>query len=169
MDTRDNTKDTDCVINSTVRVADVMERVFVSVTPDMTIKEVLRLFVKYRLQAAPVVDENDYLLGIISSADLMYNSNAPKIPRSFPIIGQKIFTNRVHNYGRDVQKMMKNTCKKVMTENVIIAKPEADLEQIAAVMLIDHLKVIPVVDNKRVVGLIKRSDIIEQMAKELIE
>lgn len=50
-------KDTDCVINSTVRVADVMERVFVSVTPDMTIKEVLRLFVKYRLQAAPVVDE----------------------------------------------------------------------------------------------------------------
>ena len=112
MDTRDNTKDTDCVINSTVRVADVMERVFVSVTPDMTIKEVLRLFVKYRLQAAPVVDENDYLLGIISSADLMYNSNAPKIPRSFPIIGQKIFTNRVHNYGRDVQKMMKNTCKK---------------------------------------------------------
>lgn len=83
-------KDTDCVINSTVRVADVMERVFVSVTPDMTIKEVLRLFVKYRLQAAPVVDENDYLLGIISSADLMYNSNAPKIPRSFPIIGQKI-------------------------------------------------------------------------------
>ena len=150
MDTRDNTKDTDCVINSTVRVADVMERVFVSVTPDMTIKEVLRLFVKYRLQAAPVVDENDYLLGIISSADL-------------------IFTNRVHNYGRDVQKMMKNTCKKVMTENVIIAKPEADLEQIAAVMLIEHLKVIPVVDNKRVVGLIKQSDIIEQMAKELIE
>ena len=65
--------------------------------------------------------------------------------------------------------MMKNTCKKVMTENVIIAKPEADLEQIAAVMLIEHLKVIPVVDNKRVVGLIKRSDIIEQMAKELIE
>lgn len=56
-----------------------------------------------------------------------------------------------------------------MTENVIIAKPEADLEQIAAVMLIEHLKVIPVVDNKRVVGLIKRSDIIEQMAKELIE
>lgn len=58
--------------------------------------------------------------------------------------------------------------QKVMTENVIIAKPEADLEQIAAVMLIEHLKVIPVVDNKRVVGLIKRSDIIEQMAKNLL-
>lgn len=64
-----------------VLVRDVMEKVFVSVTPDTPIRDVFRLFIKHRLLAVPVVDENSHLIGLISSADLMYRSSKPHIPR----------------------------------------------------------------------------------------
>ena len=60
-----------------VRVKDVMEKVFVSVTPDIPIRDVFRIFIKHRLLAVPVVDEEDHLIGLISSADLMYMSLTP--------------------------------------------------------------------------------------------
>ena len=57
-----------------VCVKDVMEKVFVSVTPDIPIRDVFRIFIKHRLLAVPVVDEEDHLIGLISSADLKIES-----------------------------------------------------------------------------------------------
>ena len=82
-----------------VRVKDVMEKVFVSVTPDIPIRDVFRIFIKHRLLAVPVVDEEDHLIGLISSADLMYRSSKPHIPR-LPFIGTKIYTSRVINFSQ---------------------------------------------------------------------
>lgn len=71
-----------------VLVRDVMEKVFVSVTADTPIRDVFRLFIKHRLLAVPVVDENSHLIGLISSADLMYRSSKPHVPR-LPFMGKK--------------------------------------------------------------------------------
>lgn len=46
-----------------VLVRDVMEKVFVSVTPDTPIRDVFRLFIKHRLLAVPVVDDDSHLIG----------------------------------------------------------------------------------------------------------
>ena len=53
-----------------------------------------------------------------------------------------------------------------MTKNVMIATPKADVEQVAAVMILEHLKVLPVVDNKRVVGMITRGCILKDLYRE---
>ena len=118
-----------------VRVKDVMEKVFVSVTPD------------------------------ISSADLMYRSSKPHIPR-LPFIGTKIYTSRVGKYAKEFKNLLDQPCEKLMTKNVMIATPKADVEQVAAVMILEHLKVLPVVDNKRVVGMITRACILKDLYRE---
>ena len=64
-----------------VPVRDVMYKMFVSVTPDTPVRKLFRLFVKHRLLAVPVVDDEEHLIGIITSADLMYRSSRPHIPR----------------------------------------------------------------------------------------
>ena len=58
------------------------------------------------------------------------------------------------------------TAQAMMTKDVIIASPDADVEQIAGVMVAEHLKVIPIVDGRRVVGIITRSNIIGELYRE---
>lgn len=149
-----------------VHVRDVMDKVFLSVTPDMTVRDVFRLFIKRRLMAVPVVDNGDHLLGLISSADLMYQGSKSKIARSLPLIGSKIMVSRIEKYAKLFRKLLNQPCKKIMTEDVMITTPDADVEQVAAVMILEHLKVLPVIDNKRVVGMIHRGSILQLMYNE---
>lgn len=58
------------------------------------------------------------------------------------------------------------TAKEMMTKNVIIAAPDADVEQLAGVMVAEHLKVIPIVDGRRVVGIVTRYNILDELYKE---
>ena len=54
-----------------------------------------------------------------------------------------------------------------MTEEVITAKADEDVEEVVAVMLDKHLKTVPVVDGKNhLIGEIARRDVIELIAKE---
>ena len=152
-----------------VYVRDVMEKVFVSVTPNIPIRDVFRIFIKHRLLAVPVVDEEDHLIGLISSADLMYRSSKPHIPRSLPFIGSKIYTSRVSKYAKEFKKLLDQPCSKLMTKDVMITTPKADVEQVAAVMILEHLKVLPVVDNKRVVGMITRACVLKDIYRESCE
>lgn len=148
-----------------VLVRDVMEKVFVSVTPDTPIRDVFRLFIKHRLLAVPVVDDDSHLIGLISSADLMYRSSKPHLPR-LPFMGTKVYTNRICKYVKEFKNLLDQPCKKRMTKDVMIATPRADIEQVAAVMVLEHLKVLPVVDNHRVVGMITRACILKDLYRE---
>jgi CBS domain-containing protein len=54
-----------------VRVRDVMASPVVTVAPDAALKEVASLLVERRINAVPVVDAGDRLIGIVSEADLL--------------------------------------------------------------------------------------------------
>ncbi|MCH2110363.1 MAG: magnesium transporter [Polyangiaceae bacterium] len=56
---------------ATAIVRDVMERNLVSVPPEMDQEEVARVFARYDMHALPVVDENQKLLGLITSDDVI--------------------------------------------------------------------------------------------------
>ena len=93
-----------------VLVRDVMEKVFVSVTPDTPIRDVFRLFIKHRLLAVPVVDDDSHLIGLISSADLMYRSSKPHLPR-LPFMGTKVYLQtwvKVKENWSDNMNLIKN-------------------------------------------------------------
>ena len=49
----------------------IMTDSVVSVSPDASLLDVLRLFVEENIHGAPVVDENEQLAGVISTSDLL--------------------------------------------------------------------------------------------------
>src|SRR3569833_3442436 len=54
-----------------LRARDLMVRDIISVTPDTTILDVHRLFVEEEIHGAPVIDENERVLGVITPLDLL--------------------------------------------------------------------------------------------------
>lgn len=146
--------------------SDIMEKVFVTASPDTSVFDLVHMFVKNKVSVIPVVDQEEKLIGIITDADLLYKKIKPHVPHYVNLLGANIYYNGISEYDRGFKKLMACTAKELMTKDVIIAAPDAAVEQIAGVMVAEHLKVIPIVDNHRVVGIVTRYNILDELYKE---
>lgn len=114
-------------------VATVMSGSVVSVRPDATCNDIAELLYTFAIGAVPVLDAHDELVGVVSAADLFRGCG-----------------------GTDVRRV----AAEVMTRRVVIVDPEASLSQTATLMRRRRLRWLPVVSNRRVVGIVSRSDLL---------
>lgn len=150
-----------------VRTAsDIMEKVFVTSSPETSVFDLVHMFVKNKVSAIPVVDGEEKLVGIITDADLLYKKIKPHVPHYVNLLGASIYYNGISEYDKGFKKLMACTAKDMMTKDVIIAAPDAEVEQIAGVMVAEHLKVIPIVKEKHIVGIVTRGNILDELYRE---
>ncbi|MCH4178941.1 MAG: CBS domain-containing protein [Megasphaera sp.] len=144
----------------------IMEKVFVTARPDTSVFDLVDMFVQNKIKAIPIVDNDEKLIGIITDADLLYKKIKPHVPHYVNLLGADIYCNGISEYDKGFKKLMACTAKEMMTKDVIFAAPNAGVEQIAGVMVAEHLKVIPVVENNRVIGIISRYHILDELYHE---
>jgi CBS-domain-containing membrane protein len=89
-----------------------------------------------RLTAVPVVDEQDRLVGIVSEADLVRD----------PLDGRRVPPAR--------------TVAGVMTTDVVSLSPDAGVPELARLMSGHGLRVVPIVEGGRLVGVVTRGDLL---------
>ncbi len=152
-----------------MKLEEIMNKYPVTVNADATIHEVAMLFVKHDISAIPVVDNDGVLMGIITEGDLLYKKVRPHTPHYVNILGASIFYAGIGEYNDNFKKLLAASVDKLMTKDVIYGEPDTDVEDIAAVMVEQHLKVVPVVKDSRVVGTVSRKDIMRLIAEETAE
>lgn len=132
-------------------VRDVMSSPVVTVTPGTLLKEVANLLVEHEISAVPVV-EHDELVGIVSEADLVPLELAPD-PRAHlaPVPAPPGHLPRV--------------VAEVMTREVVALPERADAAEAGRLMLERGIKSIPVVRERRVVGIVARRDLLKALAR----
>jgi len=59
-----------------MKARDVMVSPVITVKPSSSVKEVAKTFLERRISAAPVVDDQGKLVGIVSEGDLMHRAEA---------------------------------------------------------------------------------------------
>jgi CBS domain-containing protein len=136
-----------------VRAKDVMSSPVVTVRSETPLKEVAATLVDKRISAVPVVDGNGDLVGIVSEADLMTLEAEPD-PRSHIIP----LPHHEHHVPR--------TAAEVMTRHVVALHEQADVSEVAKLMLEHRIKQIPIVDGRRVVGIVARRDVLRVLARD---
>jgi CBS domain-containing protein len=136
-----------------MRAKDVMSSPVVTVRPETPLKEVAATLVERRISAAPIVDGNGDLVGIVSEADLMRLEAEPD-PRSHIIPLS-------HH-----QQQVPSTAAEVMTRDVVALHQQADISEVAKLMLEHRIKQIPIVDGRRVVGIVARRDVLRVLARD---
>jgi len=135
-----------------MRVKDLMTTPVVTLRPGTPIKEAAALLVRHGISGAPVVDDHEQLIGIVSESDLMALETSPD-PRS-RILPQRWRRIRV---PRRVEQ--------VMTREVVSLPEGADVSDAARLMLERRVKRIPVVEAGRVVGIVSRRDVLRLLAR----
>ena len=134
-------------------VRDVMTTTVVSVTPDATVRQALRLLDAHSITSLPVVDEEGRLAGVVSEADLLRES-VPEDARSrmLPV-----------DIPRDVPA---RTVGDVMTTHPVTLSPSDDLAVAVDLLTSTAVKSAPVVDHGAVAGVLSRRDVVHLLARD---
>ncbi len=135
-----------------MRARDVMTSPVITVRATTPVKEVARTLVEHEISAVPVVDEEEHLIGIVSEADLVTLETQPD-PRAQAI---PVVTHRLHLPG---------TAADVMTRDVVAEREDADVAEVARLMIEHRLKTIPIVRDGTVIGIVARRDVLRVLSR----
>lgn len=134
------------------RVQDVMTTRLVTISPETTYHEAVRLMTGHKVNALPVVDRHGQLAGMVSEADLLR-----KQERSFSRFG----TGLRHRTRRERAQAQGGMAGELMTSPAITIHPTAPLGAAARLMNGHNIRRLPVVDHSgKLIGIVSRRDLL---------
>ena len=149
-----------------MNASDVMTRNVLSVRPEATIAEAIRLMLDNRISGLPVLDETGRLVGILTEGDLLRRGETGTErhrPRWLEILmgPGRLAEEYVRTHGRRIAE--------VMTRDPVGVSPDTPLEEIVALMERHRIKRVPVLDGDVPVGILSRADLLRGLAGALAE
>ncbi len=144
-------------------VADIMTREVVSVKGTTTVREMSEIFDKMRFGSLPVLDDQGNLSGIVTASDLIEQGRPLHIPTVISLFDWIIPLESEQSLERDLKRITAQTAAELASKDVVIISPGETVSRAAELMSIHKLHAIPVVDGKKVVGMVSRIDIIRAM------
>ncbi len=142
-----------------LRVADVMHSDWPVLGPGETVEGAIKLFAETGVSGAPVV-EGGRLVGILTEGDLIFRDAEIKSPGFLDILGGLIPLGSWDEYRQEALKSAGVTVDEVMTAEVVTVAPEDSLADAATTMAEERRKLIPVVEDGTLRGVITRMDIL---------
>lgn len=143
-----------------MKVADIMTRSVISIRPDTRVGDIARILREKSLSGLPVVTEDGELVGIVTELDMLSRHAKPQLPTFLPLLGAYIPL-RSKEYNESLRRITGVTAEDIMTTPVNTTTPDADIEDVAAVMISNRSNPLPVVDEDgRLIGIISRTDIL---------
>ncbi len=113
----------------------------VTVRPDQTVREAVALLADKRIGAVVVVDEANRPIGIVSERDVV-----------------RVLAQNDHVLSEPVSR--------VMTIDVIIARPGDDSKAVSKTMTVKRFRHLPVMDHGELVGIISIGDVVKAQLDE---
>lgn len=135
-------------------VADVMTVGAISVQRDTPFRQIVDIMELHNINAVPVVDAADHVIGLVSSADLMSKIEYAGNHGRALFERQRVRAARVKSTG--------TAAGDLMTTPVVTVSARTSLVAAAKVMDEGRLKRLPVVDQDgRLVGMVTRRDLLK--------
>ncbi len=124
----------------------------ITVNPDTSVPDALRLMREHKVRRLPVVDRHGKLVGIVSDKDLLYASPSPATTLAVWEIPELLGKLRV---------------EKVMTHGVITVTEDTALEEAARIMADSKIGGLPVMRGGSLVGIITETDLFKSLLELL--
>jgi len=130
-------------------ISEIMVRNVVSVLETFNINLLDEIFSAYRISHLPVLDSKNDVSGIISKKDYFYFL--------------RFLSNETS--GKEWTKKQKEnfTAKEIMTPSPITLKPDDKLELAIKIFLETNYHCIPIVEEKKLVGVLTPYDILKEL------
>lgn len=113
---------------------DIMTQSVVTALPSMRVRDLAKLLADSHISGAPVVDQAEKLLGIVSEADILSRRRGQETVRS------------------------------IMTTDVVAVGDAESVQEISLLLSMKRINRVPVLREGKVVGIVSRTDIVKAVA-----
>ncbi|HLR60678.1 MAG TPA: CBS domain-containing protein [Pseudogracilibacillus sp.] len=147
-----------------MQIKDIMTKEVITVSKDDTVEKCANLLSRYELSGLPVVDNEGYIEGIITEADLIKHNTKVEVPAFLEILGGIIYLDNPNKYLENVKKSMGHFVQTVMTEEVATVIEDEEVEAAANILVSKKVNRLPVVDvTGKLAGIVSRKDVMEHL------
>ena len=156
-----------------MKIEDAMKKDVIKFNELDKIVDVAQSFRDNKISGAPVVDENNKVVGVISEGDIMrlLEVHSPKInlilPAPLDLIELPLrMKYELDEIAEDMQRAGSTVIDQIMTKKVVKIGPDASISDAAELMDSHKVKRLPVVNKDgKLIGIVTRGDIIGAMVK----
>ncbi len=140
--------------------SDVMTKTVITIQPNTSVLDAIRLMLDQRISGLPVVDDAGELVGMLTEGDMLRRvetGTERTRPRWLDFLrdpGSKA-ADYVRSHGRKVGELM--------TGDVASVRENAPLEEVVALMESRRVKRVAVVRDNRLVGIVSRADLLRAL------
>jgi CBS domain-containing protein len=149
---------------------EIMQTRFQTLSPRNTIAEAVKHFQRAnadkqkKVFGLMVTDDNDQLVGMLSMYDILLFIQ----PKHAHIWGEMEDIDPTQLYDERLEKVKTILVGDIMTPEVVTITPATHLMVIADIMIKKHIRRLPVVDGREVVGIVFVSDVFHQLLKKFM-
>lgn len=144
-------------------VADIMTRNVVSIKGSTTVREMAGIFDTMRFGTLPIVDDAGNLTGIVTASDLIEQDRPLHIPTFISLFDWVIPLGGESSLQKDLDKITAQTASELGSTDVVTVTPSDTVSNVAEIMSNKKLHALPVLEGKKLVGMVSRIDIIRSM------
>ncbi|MFH2136385.1 MAG: CBS domain-containing protein [Patescibacteria group bacterium] len=144
-----------------MKIKEVMIKKIITINKNQTLIKAAQILVKNNISGAPVVDSRGKLVGMLSEKDL-FRALYPDVKDILKDVRLWL--------GKEKIKHRVETKRGILVENLMIKKiisidPDAEILEAGSIMLTGKIHRLPVVKNKKLVGIVSRPDIFRNLLK----
>jgi CBS domain-containing protein len=145
-----------------MKASEIMARNVITISADASANEAVRLMLQHKISGLPVVNAAGELAGIVTEGDFLRRAETgteTQRPRWLQVLTGtgKLADEYVRSHGRKVSS--------IMTGDVVAVGEDATLIDVVKAMEKWRIKRVPVTRDRKVVGLVSRSDLLRAFAR----
>jgi CBS domain-containing protein len=144
-----------------MQVKDVMTSPVISVEPDASIWQAVRIMLQRRISGLPVIDKHGRLVGMVSEGDFLRRAETGTQRRrpnwlEFLMGPGRLADEYTRSHGRKIQD--------IMTPDPVTVTEKTLLDEVVRTMEQRRIKRLPVVRGNEVVGIVSRANLMHALA-----
>ena len=145
--------------------ADIMQPNVVTIKEDASVRELAELLSKKKISGAPVVDDQNRVVGIVSEGDLVLQDAEIHFPHYIELLGNIVYLESVKKYEDRLRKVAAASVSEIMTTDVISVQKDTSVHEVATLMTDKKVNRLPVLDGNILVGIVTRADLVRAVSK----
>ncbi|MBT3178876.1 MAG: CBS domain-containing protein [Desulfobacula sp.] len=145
---------------------DIMETDVICISPDTEVPKAVEILLKNHINGVPVVNDKNELVGILCQSDLIFQQKEMPIPPIFTILDSIIPLSSSKKLEDTLQKISAATVDQAMIKDPVTISADTPVSEIASLMVEKHFHTLPVVDGKKLIGIIGKEDILKTLIQK---
>jgi len=149
-------------------VADIMDSEPITVSPEASVEDVVRILKQHELPGVPVVNDGGRCVGIVTEADLVLSDEEGDLhlPHYIELMGGIVYLEPLRRFEQRLRKATAASAKDMMTEDPVTIEASATVREAARIIAREGHNRLPVIEHGRLVGVVTRVDVLQALATE---